>query len=396
MDNTRGVMRRPTRAQPVATNVWAWRRDVALAILAWSAIVAAGLWLAGHVTRTLLIIAIAALLSYALTPLVATLRRAMPRWAAIAIVYVVLLVLLAGISSLVVSSLIPQVTDLATQISSALSPTQPGGSTPLYQSLLRLGLTAQQISAGGTWVTQQLASAAGGLAPFLTGALSAAFDILVVVVVSVYMLIDGNRLIRWLRTGLPLDQRDRGMFIADTIERVAGGYIRGQLVMCLAMGILVGLGLWVLGVPFAALLGVLAFFLEFIPFIGPPVAAAFAVLLAWPQGWLTIAVLLGWFVILHILEGYVLQPRLVGESVGLHPAVSILAVLAAGEVFGLWGALFAAPVAGIAQSFMEAVWRSWRIAHPDQFPATTAEDDAEEGTDVEAAEGADAEEEART
>lgn len=396
MDNTRGVVRRPTRAQPTATNVWSWRRDVALAILAWSAIVAAALWLASHVTRTLLIIAIAALLAYALTPLVGVLRRAMPRWAAIAIVYVLLLVLLGGISSLVVSSLIPQVTDLATQISSALSPTQPGGSTPLYQSLLRLGLTAQQISAGGAWVTQQLASAAGGLAPFLTGALSAAFDILVVVVVSVYMLVDGERLIRWLRTGLPLDQRDRGMFIADTIERVAGGYIRGQLVMCLAMGALVGLGLWVLGVPFAALLGVLAFFLEFIPFIGPPVAAAFAVLLAWPQGWLTIALLLGWFVILHILEGYVLQPRLVGESVGLHPAVSILAVLAAGEVFGLWGALFAAPVAGIAQSFLEAVWRSWRIAHPDQFPATTAEDDAAGDADVEAAEGADAEEAART
>lgn len=373
MDNSRGVLRRPPRPQATASDTWAWRRDVAWAILGWGAIVAACMWLAGHVTRTLLIIAIAALLAYALAPLVGILRRVMPRWAAITLVYVGLIVVLATVSSLIVTSLIQQVTGLASKISAVLSPTHPGGAAPLFETLQRLGVTSEQIAAARVFATQQLTSAAGGLAPFLTEALSAAFDVLVLVVVSVYMLVDGQRLMRWLRTGLPLDQRGRGMFAADTIERVAGGYIRGQLVMCLAMGALVGLGLWVLGVPFAALLGVLAFFLEFIPFIGPPVAAAFAILLAWPQGWATIALLLGWFVILHILEGYVLQPRLVGESVGLHPAVSILAVLAAGEVFGLWGALFAAPVAGIAQSFLVAIWDSWRTHHPDQFPAGVEE-----------------------
>jgi predicted PurR-regulated permease PerM len=83
----------------------------------------------------------------------------------------------------------------------------------------------------------------------------------------------------------------------------------------------------------------------------------------------TIALVLGWFILIHILEGYVLQPRLVGHSVGVQPTILILAALGAGEVFGLWGALFAAPVAGIALPLITAVWRSWRTQHPEQYPA---------------------------
>jgi predicted PurR-regulated permease PerM len=375
MDNSRGVLRRSNHAQGGAPDPWAWRRDVAWAILGWGAIVAVGLWLAGHVTRTLLVVAIAALLAYALAPVVAILHRVMPRWTAVTLVYIVLMGLLAAISSLMVASVATQVAQLANQIAAAFSPSRPGGAAPLFDALQRLGVTSSQIAAARDFAIQQITDAASGIAPLLTEALTAAFDVLVVVVLSIYLSMDGGRIVTWLRTGLPRSQRNRSLFVADTIERVAGGYIRGQLVMCLAIGTLVGVGLWILGVPFAALLGVLAFFLEFIPFIGPPIAAAFAVLLAWPQGLLTIALVLGWFVLIHILEGYVLQPRLVGHFVGLHPAVTILAVLAAGEVFGLWGALFAAPVFGIGQALLVGVWRSWKERHPDEFPSEEKPED---------------------
>jgi predicted PurR-regulated permease PerM len=368
MDKSRGVLRRPNRAQSGATDVWAWRRDVAWAILGWGAIVAVFLWLAGHITRTLIVIVIAALLAYALAPVVSALHRVMPRWAAVTLVYLGLITLLVTVSSLMIASIATQVAGLANQIAAALSPSRPGGAAPLFEALQRLGVTSSQIAAARDFATRQLADAAGGIAPVLTSALTAVFDVLVVTVLSIYLSMDGGRIIQWLRSGLPASQREQGMFVADTIERVAGGYIRGQLVISLTIGALVGLGLWVLGVPFAALLGVLAFFLEFIPFIGPPIAAAFAVLLAWPQGFLTIGMVLGWFILIHILEGYVLQPRLVGHFVGLHPAVTILAVLAAGEVFGLWGALFAAPVFGIGQALLVGVWHSWKERHPEQFP----------------------------
>jgi predicted PurR-regulated permease PerM len=349
--------------------MWAHRRDVAWAILGWGTLVAAALWLAGHVLHTLVILTIAALLAYALAPLVGVLRRVMPRWAAVTLVYVALIALMVTVSSVVVSSLIVQITGLANQVSIALSPTHPGGNAPLYDTLLKLGLSPDQINTARDYATTQIAAAAGGIAPFLAGALSVALDILVVVVLSVYLMADGARITAWLRTGLPVSQRARGALIADTVERVAGGYIRGEMLMCFSIGTLVGLGMWALGIPFAALLGIAAFFLEFIPFFGPGLSAVFALLIAWPQGGVKIALVIGWFIVIHIIEGYILQPRLVGGSVGVNPTILLIAAFAAGEVFGLWGALFAAPVAGVAQSFLRAIWQSWRVHNPEQFPS---------------------------
>ncbi len=396
MDTSRNGTPNPIRPPDSSGDAWARRRDVAWAILGWGAIVAACLWLAGHVIHSLMIVAIAALLAYAMVPLVSGLRRFMPRWAAISLVYFALVALLATVSSLVVTSLITQISGLANQITSLLSPSHPGGNAPLFDALLKLGLTSSQITAARDFATAQLTTAVGGLAPFLAGAISAVFDMLVVIGLSIYLLVDGQRFAAWLRTGMPLSQRARGMLVLETLERVAGGYIRGQMIMCSSIGILVGLGLWALGVPFAALLGVAAFFLEFIPFIGPPISAAFAVLLAWPQGWGTIALLLGWFVIIHIVEGYILQPRLVGHSIGVNPTILILAALGAGEVFGLWGALFAAPVAGVAQSLLVAVWQSWRTRRPDQFPQDEASEGEAKPTAPTAAKAAGAEGPART
>ncbi|HEX9037064.1 MAG TPA: AI-2E family transporter [Ktedonobacterales bacterium] len=362
-----------------ASGIWARRRDVAWAILGWGTLIAAGLWLAGHILHTLVIVAIASLLAYALVPVATFLSRVMPRWLAITLVYVTLLVVLVGISSLIISSLIVQITGLAAQISSALSPSHPGGEAPLYSALLKLGLTNDQITAARNYATDQAAAAAGGLAPFLAGAVGAMFDIVIVIVLSIYLMADGREFGEWLRSGLPSAVRWRSALVTGTVERVAGGYIRGQMILCGSIALLVGVGMWVLGVPFAALLGVLAFFLEFIPFIGPPISAAIAVLLAWPMGWLTIGLVLGWFVIIHIVEGYVLQPRLVGHSVGVHPTILIIAALGAGEVFGLWGALFAAPLAGVAQSLIATFWRNWRLQHPEQFPTKTESVDAAPG-----------------
>ncbi len=369
MESPRDRRLKPDYGPDSESALWARRRDVAWAILGWGAIVAACLWLAGHVLHTIVVVTIAALLAYALTPLVVVLRRFMPRWAAVTIVYIGLLAVLAGVSSMVITSLIQQISGVAGQVSTALSPSHPGGRAPLFEALLKLGLTSDQITSARDYATTELASAAGQAAPIVAGAIAAVFDVLLVVVLSIYLLIDGQRVVTWLRNGMPLSQRSRGLLVIETVERVAGGYIRGQMVMCSSIGLMVGLGMWALGVPFAALLGVFAFFLEFIPFIGPPISAAFAVLLAWPQGWFTVALVIGWFIIIHILEGYVLQPRLVGHSVGVQPTILILAALGAGEVFGLWGALFAAPVTGVALPLISAVWNSWRMQHPEQFPA---------------------------
>jgi predicted PurR-regulated permease PerM len=152
------------------------------------------------------------------------------------------------------------------------------------------------------------------------------------------------------------------------MERVVGGYIRGQLFMSTFMGLVVGIGMGLLQVPYAVLLGMLAFVTEFIPVLGSLFCGVICVLVALTQGWFLALLVLGYFVLVHILDGYIISPRVVGHAVGLHPIVAITALVAAADVFGIFGALFAAPIAGLIQALLAAFWIEWRETQPSQFP----------------------------
>jgi predicted PurR-regulated permease PerM len=123
----------------------------------------------------------------------------------------------------------------------------------------------------------------------------------------------------------------------------------------------------VIGVPFALLLGVLAFVLEFIPILGTLVSGAICVLLALTKGWVIALIVLVYFVVVHVIEGDVVGPRIVGKTIGLHPVVAIAALIAGAELFGIAGALLAAPIAGVLQALLIAIWVEWRATHPKEF-----------------------------
>ncbi|MEO8716096.1 MAG: AI-2E family transporter, partial [Acetobacteraceae bacterium] len=186
-------------------------------------------------------------------------------------------------------------------------------------------------------------------------------------ILSIYLVLDGERLINWLRTETPRAQRPPIVFLLSTLERVVGGYIRGQLILSTIIGALVGGGMELFHVPDPLLLGMLAFLLAFIPILGTFVSGAACVLLALTQG-ITIAIaVLAYFVFIHVIEGDVLGPRIVGEALGLHPVLSILAVVTGAELFGITGALFAGPLTGVALAIVKALWASWQKLHPHEF-----------------------------
>src|SRR5947208_8441273 len=175
---------------------------------------------------------------------------------------------------------------------------------------------------------------------------------------------------------MPDQQQGRMRFLLDTLQRVVGGYIRGQVLLCGLVGVLVGVGMQVIGVPFALLLGVLAFVLEFVPVLGTLVSGTICVLLALTKGWVIALIVLVYFVVVHVLEGDVVGPRIVGKAIGLNPVVSLAALIAGAELFGITGALFASPVAGVLQALLAAIWVEWRATHPNEFPS--ANDDVAE------------------
>jgi predicted PurR-regulated permease PerM len=342
--------------------------DTGLAILVWLAVIGVVLWSLAHVAAPVVMFALGAILAYALTPLVGRLSHIMPRVLAVLIVYMGLLVVMAGVIFLLVATVIQQVGPLVERVSAWLQAPGADGPAAITGYLQQLGISQEQINSLTTDLTTFLKGFAGDVVPVASGLLGAVFSVIIVGIVSIYLVLDGGRFLHWATGNTPLSHRRNVSFFVQSLDRVMGGYIRGQLLLCLAIAILIGFGMWVIGVPFPLVLAVLAFVLEFIPMIGLWLVGALCVLVAFSQGWQMALLALGVAVVASVIEGNILSPRLLGHAVGVHPLVSLFALLAFAELFGLWGALFAAPVVGFAQALATAFWRQWRSNHPEQYP----------------------------
>ncbi len=354
---------------------WIRARDVGVAILVWIAVIIIFFWLIGQFVTAVLLFVIAALLAYALLPAVNLLERWMPRPLAVAVVYLLALAVIGSVGYFVFSTAINQLITFVKDVPNLLRPSTPGHPSPIYRLLRPLGVTQAQIDAARQQVLNWLENSAGQIVnsavPILTGVASGIVDSILVLILSVYLVIDGPRLFRWLSTASPRKYRLRVLFFLNILRRTVGGYIRGQLFMSTFIGVLVGGGMAAFQVPYALLLGLLAFILEFIPILGTIISGVACVLLALAtRGYIIGALVLGYFIVVHILEGDVVGPRVTGRVLGLHPVVAILALVGGTDLFGIWGAVFAAPVVGLLQAIIVSAWTEWRSAHPEEYQKT--------------------------
>lgn len=360
----------PPEVSRATLRIWVRRVLILLTILGVLTLMAVAVWIAGHIITTLLIVIVGALIAYAIVPVVDVFHRVMPRALAITLSYLCVIIILGVILYLVVGTAIFQISLMARSITIWLKPDSKGN-TLLLELLLRAGLTSAQITALQQQLTAGLSDLAGslasGLVPLLGGLIGGLLNILLTVVISIYLLIDGGRAVRWMRLALPRPYLSQVGSIIDTMQRVVGGYIRGQILLCTVNAFLVGIGLSLIRFPYAILIGVLTFITEFIPVLGTIICGAIAVLLALTQGWVMTVEVLGFFILIHIIEGYVLAPRLVGKAVELNPAIMLVALTLGGELFGPFGAIFAAPVAGLLQAFCIALWLQYRQTHAEEF-----------------------------
>jgi predicted PurR-regulated permease PerM len=120
--------------------------------------------------------------------------------------------------------------------------------------------------------------------------------------------------------------------------------------------------------------------MEFIPIIGVLISGAVCVLVALFQSWIQALLVLAYFVVVHIIEGDVVGPRVMGKAVGIHPATALIGLVAGSELFGFWGALFAAPLAGLLQAIGTAAWRELRGKDPQAVVQAVAKEMPQEET----------------
>ncbi|MGH7912281.1 MAG: AI-2E family transporter, partial [Candidatus Dormibacteraceae bacterium] len=203
---------------------------------------------------------------------------------------------------------------------------------------------------------------ASGALSTITGVLDGIIDAIIALLLSVYLTANGPRIAALLeRTGQGVGWGRRVSGFIRMFNQVLGGYVRGTLTLALLVGVLVTILMFCVQVPYAVLLGVIAFFMEFIPVFGVFISGAICVLLTLGTGGLIKAIIvLAGFVALHFIEGELIGPRIMGKAVGIHPAVSLIALIAGTDLFSIWGALFAAPAAGLIQALIIAGWREFR------------------------------------
>ncbi len=344
-----------------------WMRALLLplTILAWLAVILLVGWLLSHVTRALLILVLSALVAFALTPLVDLLSRFLPRGLATALAYVLGFGLVGAFLAYVVTTAAGQVANLAHSLPTYAHQAQ-GLESQIERLLAPWGITRGQIASTEARLVAYLQQTAGSVAgqtfELVQGFFNAVIDAVLILILSVYLVVNGPRLNRWLREQAPTGQRRRASMLIAIVNQVVGGYVRGTLAMASLVGVLVGVGMALLHVRYALLLGVLAFFMEFVPVLGVIISGAVCVLVALFQGWVTAVLVLAYFALVHVVEGDLVGPRIMGRAVGIHPAIALLALAAGTELFGLWGALFGAPIAGLIQAIVTAIWRELQTA----------------------------------
>lgn len=172
--------------------------------------------------------------------------------------------------------------------------------------------------------------------------------LIVTPVVAFYMLLDWDRMVEKVDSWLPRDSRNTIHSIMGDIDSAVAGFVRGQGTLCLILGVSYAIGLTAVGLNFGLLIGLFAGLISFIPYVGSiaglVVSIGVALVQFWPD-WIPVAIVAGIFAVGQFVEGNILQPKLVGKSVGLHPVWLMFALFAFGSLMGFTGMLIAVPAA---------------------------------------------------
>lgn len=183
----------------------------------------------------------------------------------------------------------------------------------------------------------------GGVFSTITDALSGIVSVIIFLVISFYLVVEEGALKRMAKILAPVEHH---VFLSNLFAKMqlkVGSWLRGQLILSMIIGLMVYVGLLILGVNYALVLALLAALLEFIPYIGPILAAVPALLLAFSVSPLKAGMVLILYFIIQQVENNILVPKVMQKAVGLNPVVSVVAVLVGARLGGVMGILFAIP-----------------------------------------------------
>jgi predicted PurR-regulated permease PerM len=285
---------------------------------------------------------------------------------------IVVFLTMAFVLTLILFLLIPQ---LENQVSNAIN-NLPGFAEKMNGVFLpwleqRFGITLKPIASNELIaIAKSHWEKAGGIVTTTMSSISHSggvimswlMNLLLVPVVTFYLLRDWDILVAKVYNLLPRRVAPTTAKLAGEVDTVLSAFLRGQFYVMLALGCIYSVGLWIVGLDLALLIGMLAGLVSFVPYLGAVVGILTACIAALVQfheltPLISVAIV---FLIGQAMEGTVLTPKLVGDKIGLHPVAVIFSVLAGGQLFGFLGILLALPIASIVMVFLRHVHDIYR------------------------------------
>lgn len=318
------------------------------------------------IEQILILFFVALFLSAALDPAVDKLQaKKIPRAIGVLLIYLGVFVFLFFFISQLIPLIGKQVGELAGKITDFVTNLTTNGRTDLpfenqwrpfvddFFKTVDKDTLIGNVQKGLEYVASQLKSIAGNTWTALTVVFNGLLNAFIVLVLAFFMVIEEDSSEKFLRSLFPAKYRDYIVAKTSEIKDKVGDWLRGQIVLSITMGVLTGLGFFVMGVEYAATLGMLAAIAEFLPMIGPTITFIAGALIASNQSlWLVLAVAI-WCLFMQILEGNVLIPLIMRKAVGLSPIIIIIAMLIGYQFLGILGIVIALPVATVISIFIE-------------------------------------------
>lgn len=318
------------------------------------------------IEQVLILFFVALFLSAALDPTVDKLQeKKIPRALGVLLIYLAVFVFLFFFISQLIPLIGGQVGELAVKISEFVANLTSNGRTDLpfenqwrpfmddfFKTVDKDTLIAN-VQKGLEYVAGQLTSIAGNTWTALTVVFNGLLNAFIVLVLTFFMVIEEDTSEKFFRSLFPSRYSNYIVSKTSEIKDKVGDWLRGQITLSITMGVITGLGFFVMGVEYAATLGMIAAIAEFLPMVGPTITFLAGALIASNQSlWLVAGVAI-WCIFMQILEGNVLIPVIMRKAVGLSPVIIIVAMLIGFQYLGILGIIIALPVATVISIFIE-------------------------------------------
>jgi predicted PurR-regulated permease PerM len=350
---------------------WTRRFLIALTLLAWFGILAMVIWGLRLIGAVLLLYSIAALLAFVLYPVVKALGRLVGRQVAALLVMALVVAAAAALIYWLGMALVEQGGVLADRLAFLTQPNAIQQVPWLAHVLQSVGVDPATVRVPVNQWIQEMVDGSGNVAGVVGGVVFALINVVAALTIMTYLLMDGTRLIGWLRGSTPMVYRPSVNFLLDTLNEKMGGFLRGQLLVVVIITVLIGIGAYLIGLPYLAIFIALVFISEFVPVLGGYVAGTIGILFGFSHSVAMGLTMIAFTAIMFgVVEGQILIPRITGRAVQVHPLVVLAGLLIGAELFGLPGALFAPIVTGVLDVIVRALWATYRYQHPEEFPHT--------------------------